>query len=69
MCGMLQAGDSARLQPEALDELAVQPRMRRQYLDGDVAIHVALEAFVDGRHAALPQKLGDLVLAEFLSHQ
>ena len=59
---MLELGRGARFALEALDEFLVEGERKRQDLDGDVALELALAGLEDDRHASAAQLLDDVVL-------
>jgi hypothetical protein len=62
--GMLERGDRARLAVEALAELRVGGKGRRQDLDGDGAIEPGVARAVDLPHAAGADGIADFVWTE-----
>ena len=64
---MVQARDRARLLLEALLELGVIGKMRRQHLDGDGAIEPCVPGFVDLAHTAGADGREDLERTELCS--
>ncbi len=66
---VFQLGYGARLPGETLQKGGVLQEVGGQHLDGHIAAHAGLMRFVDHRHAAPPDLLGDGVGANLLANQ
>src|SRR5262245_23386733 len=64
-----ESGHRPRLELKSLDEVLVCGIVRRQDLDGDVAVKMLLSATVYTRHAALAQQLLDEAMANSYTNQ
>ena len=62
--GVMQLGGGANLALEHLHGLGRLHELRRQHLDGHDALHRHVHGLVDPAHAALPQLVENLVLAQ-----
>ncbi len=65
--GMAQRRRRPRFLLKAQDELIVVGEIVWQHLECDVAVERRLVRFIDGRHAAFPSQLDDLILSQCLA--
>jgi hypothetical protein len=66
---VVQRRDALRLALEAGAELGVRRELRRQQLDGDLAVELRVARAVDLAHAAGAERSGHLVAAEARGHR
>jgi hypothetical protein len=62
---VLEAGNRACFQLEAVNKLLIEAGMRRQDFDGYIAVNILAVALVYSCHTALTEQFGDLIAAEF----